>query len=81
MQQEKNMKHIALIALALLVASPSQAEEPVRDAKVKIAKTTSEQRALTELLSARIRSALEGEPYTLDLSCKGKDCEVSSVGE
>lgn len=75
------MKHIAIIALALLIASPAQAEEPVRDAKVKIAKTTSEQRALTELLSARIRSALEGEPYTLDLSCKGKECEVSSVGE
>lgn len=75
------MKHIVIIALAVLIASPAQAEEPVRDAQVKIAKTTSEQRALTELLSARIRSALEGEPYTLDLSCKGKECEVSAVGE
>lgn len=75
------MKHIALIAFALLIAAPAQAEEPVRDVKVKIAKTTSEQRVLTEILSARIRSALQGEPYTLDLSCKGKDCEVSSIGE
>lgn len=67
------MKYLSLIAALLILSAPVMAQEPVADTKVVIIKTTREQRALTELLSARIKFALEGERYVLE-SCKGKTC-------
>lgn len=77
------MKRLAATAVLLMLAAPALAAEPASGPAsgedVKIARTTAQQRALTEILSARIRSALDGEAYAI--SCKGKDCGVSSVGE
>ncbi len=67
------MKHIVLISsvLFLLAAAPAQGETAAEQ-KLVLAKTTSSQRALTEILSARIKAALTGERYTLDESAQEK---------
>jgi hypothetical protein len=69
------MKHIVLISLMLLLPLNVSADDrmPADSAPhVVIAKTNAEQRALTETLAAKIKSALLGERYTLD--CRGR-CE------
>lgn len=61
------MKNTVLIAvLTVLLVSPAVAAEIRPDAK---ASARAEQAALAELLSARIKSALQGEAYTLDKTC------------
>lgn len=55
---------IVITALITLLAAPVLADAPV----VKVTrtmKTTAEQRAFAEFVSANIRSALAGEEYTL----------------
>lgn len=71
------MKHLILIPLFLFVATPALAQERASD-KIVILKTTSEQRALTEILSARIKSALQGEEYIPVTDCKGRACETAA---
>jgi hypothetical protein len=71
------MKHFVIIALFLLAATPALAQDRAPE-KIVILKTTSEQRALTELLSARIKSALLGENYVPVAECKARNCEIPS---
>jgi hypothetical protein len=66
------MKYIATLAVLMALALPAAAAQ-----QVVLAKTSSEQRAVTEIVSARIRAALDGEPYMLDKPCE-QDCTVSS---
>lgn len=57
------MKHLVIIA-TLLLSVPAQAQSPVQNGeKVALVKTSSAQRALTEVLAGRIKSALLGERY------------------
>lgn len=69
------MKQLVVISLFLLAAFPAQAETRAPE-KIVILKTTSEQRALTELLSAQIKSALLGEKYVPVQECKSRNCEI-----
>ena len=70
------MKNAFLIA-ALLFAftAPAVAAEPAA-AKTR-AETRAEQAALAELLSARLKAALNGEAYVLDKTCDDNDCSIS----
>jgi hypothetical protein len=70
------MKYIASLSILLALALPAVAG-PAQP-KVVIAKSTAEQRAMAELVSARIRAALDGEAYALDKPCDGSSCTVSS---
>jgi len=72
------MKLFALIPLFLLLAFPAQAQERAPE-KLVILKTTSEQRALTELISAQIKSALRGEKYVPVQECKQRECDVPAA--
>jgi len=66
------MKYVALITL-LFLAAPAFADAP--QTRTVVAASSSDQRAAAELISARIRSALQGEPYSLDrTSCTTQDC-------
>ncbi|MDE1153404.1 MAG: hypothetical protein PW788_12780 [Micavibrio sp.] len=66
------MKYAVAITLFLL-AAPAFADAP--QARTVVASSSSDQRAAAELISARIRSALQGEPYSLDRSsCTTQDC-------
>jgi hypothetical protein len=70
------MKHALLIAVLLFAcAAPAVAAEP------SAVKTRSEARAeraaLAELISARLKAALQGEAYVLDKSCDDTDCSIS----
>ncbi len=67
---------LALLAAVLLFATPALADRGDADnaPKILIAKTTSEQRAVAEIISGRLRSALESEPYTLDAD--GRDAST-----
>lgn len=61
---KKLSTYIAFAALVSLLAAPALAEAPV----VKVSrtlKTTAEQRAFAEFVSANIRSTLAGEAYVL----------------
>lgn len=69
------MKQIVLISLMILLPLNVSADDRVATdnaPRIVIAKTSADQRALTETLSAKIKSALLGERYTLD--CRGR-CE------
>jgi hypothetical protein len=69
------MKNIFIITALLLLAAPVQAEETVQP--IQIARTNSDQRALTEILSARINASLQGERYTLGAADRDEKRDVS----
>lgn len=73
------MKFALAILAALVIATPAIADRgDANDApKIVIAKTTSEQRAVAEIISGRLRSALESEPYTLDISTPAQTSDIS----
>jgi hypothetical protein len=71
------MKHLILLAgIAALTCAMTPAARADQAAPA-LAKSTAEQHALAEAISARVRSALDGEPYDLDKSCNGAPCTVS----
>lgn len=41
------------------------------------AEARAEQAALAELISARLKAALQGETYSLDKTCDDTDCSIS----
>jgi hypothetical protein len=60
--------------LILMFASPVLADVN----SMSVDQARAEKAALAELLSARIKSALEGEAYTLDKSCDAEaECTIS----
>lgn len=69
------MKHSFLTVLfVMMLAAPVQADT----VPVSLSQTKSEKAALAELLTARIKAALEGEEYRLDKSCDSEDdCTIS----
>lgn len=67
-------RYIAAVAVLMALALPAAAGPAVT-----LAKSTPEQRATAELVSARIRAGLDGEPYRLDKPCEQEDCTVSSL--
>jgi len=70
------MKHALLIAVLLFAcAAPAVAAEP--SAARTRAEVRAERAALAELLSARLKAALQGEAYVLDKSCDDRDCSIS----
>lgn len=70
------MKFASALIAVLLLSTPAFADRGDEQAalKIVIAKTTSEQRAVAESISGRLRSALESEPYTLDTD--GRDVSI-----
>lgn len=73
------MKFALAFIAAFIFAGPAIADRgDANDApKIVIAKTTSEQRAVAESISGRLRSALESEPYTLDISTPSQTSDMS----
>lgn len=73
------MKFALAILAAALFATPALADRGDKEnaPKIVIAKTTSEQRAVAEIISGRLRSALESEPYTLDISTPAQTSDIS----
>jgi hypothetical protein len=73
------MKFALAILAAVIFSAPAIADhgDETNAPKIVIAKTTSEQRAVAEIISGRLRSALEGEPYTLDISTKTETSDIS----
>jgi len=73
--ERKTMKQgLLTAALILMFASPVLADV----ASVSVDQARAEKAALAELLSARIKSALEGEAYTLDKTCDAQaECTIS----
>jgi hypothetical protein len=70
------MKHALLIAALLFVcAAPAVAAEP--SAIKTRAEVRAERAALAELISARLKAALQGEVYVLDKTCDDSDCSIS----
>ena len=71
------MKNSLLTALfVLMLAAPAAAEVVIVPSS--LSQTSSEKAALAELLSARIKAALNGEEYTLDKACDSEgDCTIS----
>lgn len=69
------MKNSLLTALfVLMLAAPAAADV----APSSLSQTASEKAALAELLSARIKAALNGEEYALDKTCDSEgDCTIS----
>lgn len=72
------MKNALLtIGMLLTLAAPAAAaEKPVHAAKTA-ALRQAEKAALAELLSARLKAALQGEAYTLDKTCDQAGCAIS----
>ncbi len=70
------MKTALLTAFMIFaLAAPAAAAEvlvspPRADARA-------EQAALAELISARLKAALQGETYSLDKTCDDTDCSIS----
>lgn len=73
------MKFVLAFIAAFIFAGPAIADRGDNEnaPKIVIAKTTSEQRAVAEIISGRLRSALESEPYTLDISTPAKTSDIS----
>jgi len=69
------MKYSFLTVLfVMMLAVPAMADT----VPVSLSQTKSEKAALAELLSARIKAALEGEEYRLDKTCDSSDdCALS----
>lgn len=70
------MKFALAFIAAVIFSAPAIADRGDHEnaPKIVIAKTTSEQRAVAEIISGRLRSALESEPYTLDTD--GRDAST-----
>ncbi|MDF3024332.1 MAG: hypothetical protein K0R10_1693 [Alphaproteobacteria bacterium] len=62
------MKFALAFIAAVIFSAPAIADrgDDANAPKIVIAKTTSEQRAVAESISGRLRSALDSEPYTID---------------
>lgn len=73
------MKFALAILAAVIFSAPAIADrgDAENAPKIVIAKTTSEQRAVAEIISGRLRSALESEPYTLDISTPSQTSDIS----
>lgn len=77
------MKNSLLTVLCvMMLAAPATAlfaASAVADAAPTVlSQTRAEKAALAELLSARIKAALDGEEYRLDKSCDSEDdCTIS----
>jgi hypothetical protein len=69
------MKHALLIAVLLFACAAPAGAEP--SAVKTRAEMRAERAALAELISARLKAALQGEAYVLDKSCDGIDCNLS----
>lgn len=67
------MKNALLTAVMLVLLSAPAAAADVISAK----DAQAERAALAELISARLKAALQGEAYTLDKSCDETDCSIS----
>ena len=68
------MKQIIFISLAIFISGVSYADTPAQPViQVKTMTTT---KAAAELISARIKSALEGKPYVLAEACDGDSCKT-----
>lgn len=67
------MKNALLTAVMLVLLSAPAAAADVVAANAAQA----ERAALAELISARLKAALQGEAYTLDKSCDDTDCSIS----
>lgn len=74
------MKFALAILAAIVFSAPAIADrgDEANAPKIVIAKTTSEQRAVAEIISGRLRSALESEPYTLGISTPAQTSDISS---
>lgn len=71
------MKHALLIA-ALLFAATAPALADSKAVSKTRAEIRAEKAALAELLSARVKAALQGEHYVLDKTCDDKTgCTIS----
>ncbi len=68
------MKHVILIAFGLMISGAAFADSSLETPVV--VKTSSQPRASAELISARIKSALEGKRYTLVAACDGDGCKT-----
>lgn len=67
------MKNALLTAVMLvLLSAPAVAADVVAANAAQ-----AERAALAELISARLKAALQGEAYTLDKSCDDTDCSIS----
>lgn len=67
------MKNALLTAVMLvLLSAPAGAADVVA-----VNAAQAERAALAELISARLKAALQGEAYTLDKSCDDTDCSIS----
>jgi len=62
------MKFALAFIAAVIFSAPAIADrgDDANAPKIVIAKTTSEQRAVAESISGRLRSALDSELYTID---------------
>lgn len=67
------MKNALLTAVMLVLLSAPAAAADV----VAVNAAQAERAALAELISARLKAALQGEAYTLDKSCDDTDCSIS----
>lgn len=74
------MKFVLAILAAIIFSAPAIADrgDEANAPKIVIAKTTSKQRAVAEIISGRLRSALESEPYTLGISTPAQTSDISS---
>lgn len=72
------MKYALLIAVLLFAsAAPALAQGNVAT-KSRAAQAQAEKAALAELISARLKAALQGEAYVLDKTCDAQaDCTIS----
>lgn len=62
------------VLFVMMLAAPATANT----APAALSQNKSEKAALAELLTARIKAALEGEEYRLDKSCDSEDdCTIS----
>ncbi len=69
-----HMKHIILIVFGLMFSGAAFADSGIETPVV--VKASSQPKASAELISARIKSALEGKRYTLVAACDDDGCKT-----
>lgn len=73
------MKFASVLLAVILLSTPAVANrgDETNAPKIVIAKTSATQRAVAESISGRLRSALESEPYTLDIATPTETSDIS----
>ncbi|MDI1229082.1 MAG: hypothetical protein PSY14_15480 [bacterium] len=80
------MKFASVLLAVILLSTPAYAYrgeaaanrgDETNAPKIVIAKTSATQRAVAESISGRLRSALESEPYTLDIATPTETSDIS----